>query len=53
MVDKIKFDEIEDTHINKLKTPSYTNLMKVAVDFSDGLIRGSQELPEDLEDYLN
>jgi starch synthase len=52
MVDKIKFDEIEDTHINKLKTPSYTNLMKVAVDFSDGLIRGSHELPEDLESYL-
>ena len=52
MVDKIKFDEIEDTHINKLKTPSYSNLMKVAVDFSDGLIKGSQELPEDLEGYL-
>ena len=26
--------------------------MKVAVDFSDGLIRGSQDLPEELDDYL-
>ena len=52
MIDKIKFDEIEDTHINRLKTPSYSNLMKVAVDFSDGLIKGSQELPKELEDYL-
>ena len=53
MIDKIKFDEIEDTHINKLKTPSYSNLMKVAVDFSDGLIKGSQELPKELEDYID
>jgi len=52
LVDKIKFDEIEDTHIERLKTPTYTNLMKVAVDFSDGLIKGSQELPKELEDYL-
>jgi starch synthase len=53
MIDKIKFDEIEDTHIVKLKTPSYSNLMKVAVDYSDGLIKGSQELPKELEDYLD
>ena len=26
--------------------------MKVAVDFSDGLIRGSQDLPKELDDYL-
>ena len=26
--------------------------MKVAIDFSDGLIKGSQELPAELEDYL-
>ena len=52
LVDKIKFDEIEETHINGLKTPNYSNLMKVAIDFSDGLIKGSQELPAELEDYL-
>jgi starch synthase len=27
--------------------------MKVAVDFSDGIIKGSQELPKDLEDYID
>ena len=26
--------------------------MKVAVDFSDGIIKGSQELPDELEHYL-
>jgi starch synthase len=53
MVEKIQFDEIEETHIDKLKTPNYSNLMKVAVDFSDGIIKGSQELPKDLEDYID
>lgn len=53
LVNKIKFDEIEDKHISKLKTPDYTNLMKVAIDFSDGLIKGSQDLSEDLDDYLS
>ena len=52
LIDKIKFDEIEETYIDGLKTPNYSNLMKVAIDFSDGLIKGSQELPAELEDYL-
>jgi starch synthase len=52
MVDKIRFDEIEEAHVESLKTPNYSNLMKVAVDFSDGIIKGSQELPAELEDYL-
>ncbi len=52
LVDKIKFDEIEEAHIDGLKTPNYSNLMKVAIDFSDGLIKGSQELPAELEEYL-
>ena len=47
-----QFDEIEETHIEGLKTPNYSNLMKVAIDFSDGLVKGSQELPAELEDYL-
>jgi len=52
LIDKIKFDEIEEAYIDGLKTPNYSNLMKVAIDFSDGLIKGSQELPAELEDYL-
>jgi starch synthase len=52
LIDKIKFDEIEETCIEGLKQPNYSNLMKVAVDFSDGLIKGSEDLPKELEDYL-
>jgi starch synthase len=52
MIDKIKFDNIEEGIINVLQKPSYINLMKIAVDHSDGLIIGSEEIPKELEDYL-
>jgi len=52
MIEKIKFDKIEEDTIEILKEPNYVNLMKVAVDHSDALIKGSAELPEDLENYM-
>lgn len=52
MIDKIKFDNIEEDIINVLQKPSYINLMKIAVDHSDGLIIGSEEIPKEIEDYL-
>lgn len=52
MIKKVKFDNIDDAAIKLLKTPSFNNLMKIAIDNSDALIKGSSELPKDLEDYL-
>jgi starch synthase len=52
MIDKIKFDNINEDIISILKKPSYTNLMKVAIDHSDGLIIGSEEIPDELSEYL-
>ena len=52
LIDKIKFDEIEDGFLKNLGTPNYVNLMKTAIDFSDGLIKGSQSLPEELNSYI-
>ena len=49
---KIKFDNIEDSAIETLSKPTYNNLMKVAIDYSDALIVGSEELPEELTNYL-
>ena len=53
MINKIKFDNIEEDLISHLNTPSYENLMKVAIDHSDALIRGSEELSDDINNYLN
>lgn len=52
MINKVKFDNIDDAAIKVLETPNYNNLMKIAIDYSDALIKGSAELPQELEDYL-
>ncbi len=53
LINKVKFDKIDTKEIALLKDPTYTNLMKVAIDNSDALIKGSYELPSDLNDYLD
>ncbi|WP_418602339.1 glycogen/starch synthase [Hwangdonia sp.] len=52
MINKIKFDNIDEEAIKTLKDPSYNNLMKVAIDNSDALIIGSENIPKDLNTYL-
>jgi starch synthase len=52
MINKVRFDNINEEAINHIKQPSYINLMKVAIDYSDALIKGSNEIPKELEDYL-
>ncbi|WOD44709.1 glycogen/starch synthase [Hwangdonia lutea] len=52
MVNKIKFDNIDEEAIKTLQDPSYNNLMKVAIDNSDALIIGSEDIPKDLSTYL-
>ncbi|MCH7523680.1 MAG: glycogen/starch synthase [Bacteroidetes bacterium] len=53
MINKIKFDNLADDAIEILRNPTYNNIMKVAVDYSDALIIGSEEIPTELQDYLN
>lgn len=52
MINKVKFDNIPAESINVLENPTYVNLMKVAIDYSDALIKGSSEIPKELESYL-
>lgn len=52
MIHKIKFDAISDEAISILAKPTYTNLMKVAVNYSDALIIGSQEIPSELSEHV-
>jgi starch synthase len=53
MIDKIKFDNVDKDAISILEQPSYANIMKVAINYSDALIVGSQEIPEELRVHLN
>lgn len=52
LINKIKFDNIDEEKIKELKKPSFNNVMKVAVDHSDALIIGSEEIPKELEKYV-
>lgn len=52
MVNKVKFDNIDDSFIKELEKPTYNTLMKIAIDHSDALIIGSEEIPDELNTHL-
>lgn len=52
MSSKVKFDNITGSAIDMLEKPTFNNLMKVAIDYSDALIVGSEELPKVIEEHL-
>ena len=52
MIDKVAFDNIDKESVKALQEPRFENVLKVAVDFSDGVIIASEELPNELNDYL-
>ena len=52
MVNKILFDEIDKSLINELSNPTYENLMKVAIDSSDAVIKGSENISSEINGYI-
>lgn len=52
MINKVKFDNIDENLVKVLETPTYNSIMKVAIDHSDALIIGSSEIPQELVEYL-
>lgn len=52
MKKKINFDGIPSEAIAHLEHPSYNNLLKVAVDFSDAIILAAEDCPQELVDYI-
>jgi starch synthase len=53
MINKVKFDNIDESKIKGLEKPTYNNLMKIAIDNSDALIKGSNELPKELSEHID
>jgi starch synthase len=53
LVDKIKFDKIDDAKIDLLKEPNYTNIIKSAITNSDAVVLGSDLLPKELTETIN
>ena len=50
---KIKLDGITNKDLKHLKKPDYLSLMKTAIDFSDGIIVGSENVNAELMEYAN
>lgn len=48
---KLKGNGITEREVKQLTDPTYQNLMKTAVDFSDGIITGHEALNEDVKNY--
>ncbi|MCF6182295.1 glycogen/starch synthase [Lutibacter sp.] len=50
---KIKFDNINGSKVESIsENPNYTNLLKIAVENSDAVIKASDHLSDDLEELL-
>ncbi|MDP4267284.1 MAG: glycogen/starch synthase [Bacteroidota bacterium] len=49
---KLKLPGISDEDIQTYKNASYFNIMKVAIDNSDGVIIGSEKINPEIEEYL-
>ncbi len=50
---KIKLDGIATKDLKHFKTPTYTNMMMSAIDFSEGIIIGSENVNPQLVEYAN
>lgn len=53
LVQKIKFDEIDDKKLVNLKEPNHTNILKSAIDHSDAIVLGSESIDKELSDYID
>jgi starch synthase len=50
--DKILIDGVNPGHVNEIGEPSHNNLIRLVAKFSDGLIQGSEMLPDDTLNVL-
>ena len=49
---KMLLDGVSDSDVKKLKDPSFVNISKTAMDYSDAVIKGSEKIHPDLEKYF-
>lgn len=52
LLGKYEYDEIDVSDIGYLKDPTFANINKLAIDYSDAVIRGSKNIPADIEKII-
>jgi starch synthase len=50
---KVKFDNIVEEKTESISNPNYINLLKNAIENSDAVIKGSESIPEELNEFLD
>ena len=53
LVDKLKFDGFSDDEVAVVADPDVTALHKLAIDFSDAVVYGSESVDAGVQDYVN
>ncbi|MCF6346803.1 MAG: glycogen/starch synthase [Flavobacteriaceae bacterium] len=53
LVEKIKYDAIPEDKLNSLSKASHTNLIKIAIENSDAVIKGSENIPDEIEKHID
>ncbi|MCX6295211.1 MAG: glycogen/starch synthase [Bacteroidetes bacterium] len=49
---KVIHEGVEKTDVEHYKNPTFVNVSKVAIDFSDGIIKGSAKINSDVEKHI-
>ena len=52
LINKVKFDILKDEKTTTIKTPNHTNILKSAIENSDAIIHGSEEISEELDSFI-
>lgn len=51
LIEKLKFDGLKDKDLKHYKKPDYVSMMKSAIDYSDAIIQGSEQVNEEILQY--
>jgi starch synthase len=51
-IDKVKFDNISEEKIQTIKNPNHTNILINAIENSDAVIKGSEQLSTEINEFL-
>ena len=51
--EKLIWDNFTENDVDVVSDPKYTNFVKLAINFSDGVIFGSEKINPELEDYVS
>ena len=53
LIDKIRFDGINDEKLQTISKTTYNNLIKIAIENSDAVIKGSENIPQEIAEFID